>query len=168
MICIFVFNSFVRSQSSPRLREGNSWNGAEDPRDGGWRRCPGFSNWAGQRPYRSCYSTLFWSFPFSSWLCSSSYRPLCFSPSGGGGESGVPSPGAGQDSVTIRHEETLENFAHVLWTTICWADEGLWEGSLLCSQGKCFGLFRCICRFLVKFAFPLFYIYSQYQTIAPK
>lgn len=62
---------------------------------------------------------------------------LVFFPSGRGRESGLPSAGPGQDSVTVRHEETPENFAHVFRPTLRGADEGLWEAALLCSQGEC-------------------------------
>lgn len=55
---------------------------------------------------------------------------------GGGGEGGVPAAGSGQDSVTIRHEEAPEDFAHVFWSTLRRADEGFWAGALFCSQGK--------------------------------
>lgn len=48
----------------------------------------------------------------------SSYHLLVFSPSGRGGEGGVPSAGTGQDSVPIRHEETPENLTHVLRSTL--------------------------------------------------
>lgn len=40
-------------------------------------------------------------------------------PVGGGGESGVPSAGPGQVFVAIWHEEAPEDFADVLWSTIC-------------------------------------------------
>lgn len=55
---------------------------------------------------------------------------------GGGGEGGVPAAGSGQDSVTVRHEEAPENFAHVFWSSLRRSDEGLWAGALFCSQGK--------------------------------
>lgn len=37
---------------------------------------------------------------------------------GGSGESGVPPAGTGQDSVSIWHEETPQNIAHVLWSAL--------------------------------------------------
>lgn len=44
---------------------------------------------------------------------------------GGGGEGGVLAAGSGQDSVTVRHEEAPENFAHVFWSSLRRSDEGL-------------------------------------------
>lgn len=71
-----------------------------------------------------------WSFfSSSSWCC------VCFLP-GRGGESGFPPAGAGQDSVPIWHEETPQNPADVLRSSLRRSDEGLWEGALLCSQGE--------------------------------
>lgn len=37
---------------------------------------------------------------------------------GRSGESGVTSAGAGQDFVKTWHEETPQNFAHVLWAAL--------------------------------------------------
>lgn len=67
----------------------------------------------------------------------SSFPLMFFFSLGRGGESCFPSPRPSEDSVTIRHEETPQNFAHVLRSALRWPDEGLWEGALLCSQGKC-------------------------------
>lgn len=46
------------------------------------------------------------------------YCPFVYFTLGRGGESGVPSAGPGQVFVTNRHEETPEDFAHVLGFTL--------------------------------------------------
>lgn len=73
---------------------------------------------------------------------------------GGGGEGGVPPAGPGQVSITIWHEEAPENYTHVLWSTLYWADESLWKGTLYCSEGK-HVVILCFCK-AVKLAFLTF------------
>lgn len=70
-------------------------------------------------------------------------------PLGWSGESGVASAGAGQDSVETWHEETPQNFAHVLWSALPWPNEGLWEGPPLCSQGNLQSV-KCLPSFTVE------------------